>query len=468
MDCRFEVLIVGMGPAGLGAAVELAQIGVQIAIVDENPNPGGQVYRRPPNEFDLQDRSHLGVRYRLGRDLIKGFVQFQHKIVVLPETLSWGFFEGEGLALLRGEEISFVEFEKMLLCEGAMERSIPFNGWTLPGIMTIGGLKKMILQQGILPGKRFVLAGTSPLTLSLASILVKNGGEIAALCEATKLREQIKLSREILKHKGILHEAVSYILPLLGKAIPTYRPWAVVSAAGDTQVREVTIARLDRDWKPIPGSEERIQTDVLAVSYGFLPLARLSRLCGCEHTYDPIQKFWRPAVDEFMRTSVPNIYTAGDSAGISGADLAELEGRIAAVHIAGEIGHLSVTEREERLERFFKQRRSFRSYASRLNEIFAVRSGLFTIMDRETIVCRCERITAGEILDGIEKGWRNINELKRTRIGMGPCQGRICESIVAELMRQNGIPPEESGYLNIRPPITPVPMSVFEVYAKTQ
>ena len=465
MTQKFEALIIGLGPAGMAAATELAQQGVHVAVVDENPEPGGQIYRQPPGDFVIEDKSFFGVRYRVGQDIIRQFNQLKDKITIFSETMAWGFFEGTTMALEHEGHIELVKFDKLILCEGAMERSIPFPGWTLPGIMTAGGLQKMIKYQRLLPGKRFLLSGASPLQLSVAASLVKDGAEVVALCEATRIKDSLKLVPELIRQKGLFKEAVSYLFPVLKKSVPILRPYSVISASGDNRVREATIARLDEDWTPIAGTEKTFNVDIISLGYGFLPVARLARLCGCAHAYDPVLKSWRPETDTFMQTSVANIYTAGDSSGVDGADLAEVEGRIAGTHAAAELGKMSMDERDRRLNMLFHTRESIKRYSRVLNRVFSPRSGLFTIMEDDTIVCRCERITAKEVFAGIEKGFRNINEIKRTRACMGPCQGRTCESIVTELMLQKGIPIEDIGHMTIRPPITPMPVFMFEEYA---
>lgn len=466
MKTKYKVVIVGMGPAGISAAIELAQDGIDFAIVDENEDPGGQVYRSPPKEFSIRDRGFLGQRYHSGQRLIKQFDQLKGDFKKFAGALVWGSFDGSKLSLLHGDEIKIIEFEKLLLCEGAMERSIPFPGWTLPGIMTLGGLQKLLLNQRILPGKRFVLSGSSPLLFPVAASLLKAGGEIVALCDAITLKESFGLLPEIFRQRALLRESASCFFSVYRHFVPIHRPYTVVGAAGDSRVKEVTISKLDGRWNPVVGSDRKMEVDIVAVSHGFLPLSRLTRLCGCDQIFDPVQKYWKPWTDERLQTSESNIYSAGDSVGVGGADLAEVNGRIAAVQIAAEIGQISSEERENRLTPMFQKKKRLERYASALSRLFAPRSGLYNIMDDDTIVCRCEQITAKEIYDGIDnKNFTQINEMKRTRIAMGPCQGRICESIVAELMRHKGIRPEESGYLSIRPPITPVSMSAFEAYA---
>ncbi|MGD9125056.1 MAG: FAD-dependent oxidoreductase [Desulfarculaceae bacterium] len=467
MTRKFQALIIGLGPAGMAAAVELAQKGVQVAVVDENPEPGGQIYRQPPDEFTIEDQGFLGVRYRVGQNIIRQFNQLKDKITIFSNTMAWGFFEGTTMALEHEGHIELVEFDKLILCEGAMERSIPFPGWTLPGIMTAGGLQKMIKHQRMLPGKRFLLSGASPLQLSVAASLVKDGAEVAALCEATSIRESLKLLPKIIRQKGLFKEAVSYLFPVLKKSVPILRPYSVISAKGDNKVREATVARLDENWAPISGTEKTFEVDVISLGYGFLPVARLARLCGCAQVYDPVLKSWKPKTDVFMQTSVENIYTAGDSSGVEGADLAEVEGRIAGVHAAAELAKISMDERDQRLKSHFRTRDRIKGYSNVLNQVFSPRSGLYTFMEDDTIVCRCEQITASEVFAGIEKGYRNINEIKRIRVCMGPCQGRTCESIVTQLMLNKGITIEEIGHMTIRPPIAPMPVFMFEEYART-
>ncbi|MBW1711647.1 MAG: FAD-dependent oxidoreductase [Deltaproteobacteria bacterium] len=461
MTSRFEVVVVGLGPAGLAAAVELAKAGVRVALVDENPAPGGQVYRQNPPEFRLTDSRFLDFRHRAGQALIDSFNSIRDQVEVLTETLAWGLFDDAGLALQKNNRLDLLEFDKLILAEGAMERSVPFPGWTLPGVMTAGGLQRLLVNQGLLPGKRFVLAGASPLLITVAASLIRAGGQLAALCEATSFWENLKLVPAMIRQGHLFRETASCLSAVWKKRVPVLRGQAIVAARGDERVREVTVARLDDDWQPVPGSEKNLEADIVAVSYGFLPLARLTRLAGCQQVYDPVQKSWRPQVDQFMLTSEPNVYAAGDSAGIGGADLAELEGRIAAVHAARDLGRLKAGEAEAKLAGLFEKKNSLARWSRSLDRVFQLRPGLFEIITGETVVCRCEQVRAEEVFRGLDLGYRNINEIKRTRVGMGPCQGRTCEAVVAELMRQRGLSPEEIGFISTRPPTTPIQLSVF-------
>lgn len=467
MDEIFDVLIVGMGPAGMAAAVELCKHGVHVGIVDDNPEPGGQVYRQPSSNFKVTDPRFMGVKHKTGQRLINEFDAIQNRCTFYNNAYVWGCFNGDSLSLMQDNIISLVKYKKLLLSEGAMERPLPFPGWTLPGVITLGGLQKLVLYERVLPGQRILLAGCSPLLLPVAANIIKAGGEIVAMCDAVAFRRYLKLIPELLKQKELAYEAISSYLSVIKGRVSMLRPSAVISASGKSRVEAVRVAQLDPNGRPIPGSEKRFQIDILGVSHGFLPSGRLARLIGCNHVYDPIQCYWKPEVDDYMRSSMPDIYIAGDSSGVDGRDSAVIKGRLAAIHMAAQLGRMSISEMKQATNRLRKDHTRIQRYATKLNQVFSLPSSMLDIMDKDTIVCRCEQVTVGDVLDGIEKGYRNINEIKRTRIGMGMCQGRMCESTVAQIMLQNGVPIEEVGYLNLRPPISPIQISLFEDFANS-
>jgi bacterioferritin-associated ferredoxin len=334
--------------------------------------------------------------------------------------------------------------------------------------MTLGGLQKLVVQDRVLPGRRFLLAGSSPLLFPVAKSLLDAGAEIVAFCDATKIKDHMRMIPQLLHRKSMVHEAAAYVFPVFKASLPTYRPYAVVAAQGTARVEEVTIAKLDKEWKPIPGTEKPFNIDVVGLNYGYLPSSRLARLCGCVHVYDPIQICWKPETDRFMRSSIPEIYVAGDSTGIAGADMAEVQGRIAATHIAAELGRLSSLDLKVRLRSLDKIQTRLQKYASVLNSVYSLRPGLYRVMDKKTIVCRCEQVTVEEVLAGIEWGYRNINEIKRMRAGLGLCQGRTCESATAQLMIEKGIAIEEIGYMSTRPPLSPIPLASLEHWVDSE
>ena len=467
MTDRFDVVIVGLGPAGLAAAAELARLNINVAAVDENPEPGGQVYRRPLPGFKVTDERFLGRKFKQGRRLAGEFASVRDRCVVYNGTEVWGSFHGDLLALIRGEEIFQLGYKKLILAEGAMERPRAFPGWTTPGIMTLGGLHKLVVQDRTLPGRRFLLSGVSPLLLPAAAAIIEAGGEIAAICDPLPRNRYFRMIPEFFRHWELGLEAWSYLYPVLRKAPGILRHYALSSARGGSRVDEVTVAESNGRGGFKPGSEKTFHVDAVGVSNGFIPQARLARLLGCGHDYDPRLQYWRPRTDHGLRSTVPGVYIAGDSNGIGGRDLAETEGRLAALNIAFELGALSAPEMHRKVEALQRDLINGRRYASVFADVFSPESDPVDLSDPNAIVCRCEGITVGEVEAGLDLGYRNINEMKRTRIGMGLCQGRTCESIVARIMLRRGLPVEEIGYFNLRPPLRPLPFSHFENYASS-
>jgi hypothetical protein len=323
----------------------------------------------------------------------------------------------------------------------------------------------MVLHERVIPGRRILLAGCSPLLLPVAANVTKAGGEVLALCDSLPLQRYWQLIPELLKQRELTREALSYYLSVLKGRVPVLRPAAVVSASGRSRVEAVRVAKLDPGGRPVPGSDKAFKVDILGVSHGFLPSGRLARLMGCNHVYDAIQGYWHAEVDEHMRSSQEDIYVAGDSSGVDGRHAAVIKGRLAAFDMAAKLGRISTSRLTSQTRGLRRDYTGIQRYARVLNQMFALQPGALDAMDKDTIVCRCEQVTLGDVLDGIEKGYRNINEIKRTRAGMGMCQGRMCESVVAQIMLRKGVPIEEIGYLNLRSPLSPIPFSAFEDYA---
>ncbi len=464
---KFDVVVVGMGPAGMTAAVELAERGLKVAVFDENPRPGGQVYRQSPHEFKRTDGRALGLKNQAGLRLIDRFNQLAGAIEVFQNTLIWGIFDDRELAFKRDQACDGVGFNKLILCEGACERTVPFPGWTLPGVMTLGGLQKFILHQRVLPGQRVLLSGSGPLLLAVAAEVLKAGAESFTLCEASNMKGSFKLLIELFLQEGLLSEAFSCLVPVLKRLIPVHRSHAVIAARGDNRVEEVEIARLDDDWKPVSGTEKTLQVDVVGLGFGFQPMARLCRLAGCRLEFDLNQRAFKPVVDSNMLTSRADIYAAGDSAGIGGSGMAAVEGHLAALHAASTFGTPAAGELEQAHNRLTREKKKIARYMTRLDEMFTPRSGIFDIVQEETVICRCEETTAGDLLKAIQMKHLNLNAIKkRTRLGMGPCQGKTCEAITVEMGLRAGVPLSELESLTVRPPITPIPMSVMANYTE--
>ncbi len=459
---EIELAIIGAGPAGISAAIEAAKSNVPVTLIDENPKLGGEIYRQLTVPFVVTDEKQLGKDYIQGKKLIGELEQYRQRIELIEDAPVWGIFDKEVAFLHKGKNEG-LKPQELILAEGAYDRPMPFPGWTLPGIFTAGGALRMVKTERVLPGERIFLAGTGPLQLVLATQLVRAGAEVVSILEAASSTTLWKYLPRFWGQWGLIKDGLHYLWDLRRARIPILTSHTIIEARGGEEVKEVVYAKVDRDWKPIPGTEKTLEVDTICVGYGLIPSIRLSRLCGCEHKYDPYLGGWVPCHDENMETTLPGVFVAGDSAGIAGALVAMEEGRLAAIKASQQLGHITQEEAHYRSLPIFKKLRGLRRFESALNAIYSIRRGLFTRITDDTIICRCEEVTAGEIRQIIVDGAISINEIKRlTRSGMGHCQGRMCEPIIAEMISiETKRPVEDVAWSTPRPPIKPVPLGIL-------
>jgi thioredoxin reductase/bacterioferritin-associated ferredoxin len=458
----YECVIVGLGPAGMAASVELTRYGVRVAVVDSSIAPGGQVYRPLAQGSAFQGFQKNDPRQRVGCRLKAEFAGLSPRIDVMTDTQAWGLGEALELYCLSREKNFHLGFERLIICEGAREQIAAFPGWTLPGVMTCGGIQKMIIHQGLLPGRNILLAGSGPLQVAVAANIWKGGGRVAALAEASKMKRSPFLALQIGRNSLILKETLKYLRTILVNRTPIYMSYAPIKAEGQKRVELVTLARIDRFGRPVAGTEKQVPADILGLGYGLQPVGRLTRLAGCEHKFHPLRKYWQPVVDETLATSRPEIRVAGDGANFGGADLAEIDGRLAGIHTACELGKVSESEKSKRLQILDKRKKAVSSYINSLNQVFSGYPADLTLLDQQTIICRCEGVRVRDICQVVDQGCRDINELKRrTCLGMGLCQAGTCETLAAGLMLKCGLSQEQIGRLRIQSPTDPLPLKSF-------
>jgi len=458
---EIELIILGSGPGGLAAAIEAAKAGVSVTLLDENPHPGGQIYRQFNPGFRVTAPEVLGHDYQRGQELLAEFGAIEKRVEYLGEALVWGVFADRELAFLRGEESHSVRYRALIIAAGAYDRPVPFPGWTLPGVFTAGGAQRLVKAQRVLPGEHILLAGTGPLQLALANQIADAGGKVEAILEAGDIDNWTRLASGVWGQWTLMADAWQYWRGVRKAGIPLWRRHIIVEARGDGHVEEAVVARVDQDWRPIPGSQRSVPADAVCVGYGFVRSVELTRLAQCEHRYEPLLGGWIPVRGEHMETSVPNVYAAGDCAGVAGSFVAIEEGRIAGLAAAQALGHLSTGEAQRRMGPSRERLTGLTRLRRALDEISIPRPGLYDLATDDTIVCRCEEITLGEIKQALTEGVTDMNEVKRmTRMGMGHCQGRMCGPALQEIIaREMHVSAPEVGWLNPRPPVRPVPLT---------
>jgi thioredoxin reductase/bacterioferritin-associated ferredoxin len=471
---RVELAVVGAGPAGIAAAVTAAEAGVETVLVDAQPRPGGQYFKQSPDAFRGEAPS------RHSREADAALRQLSGSSVrVFNDALVWGAFpvadrSGWELTLYGPDVSARLIARTLILATGAYDRPIPFPGWTLPGVMTAGGVQSLLKGQRVLPGRRFLLSGVGPLQVAVAAGLVRAGAEVVAILEAARLAwRDVCHAAALWGQWGRLAEGWDYGGMLFAARVPLRLGWAIVEARGNSQVEEAVICRVDDAGQPLPGTSETSAVDTIAIGYGLIPSTELSRLLGCVHEFRPKQGGYVPRRDAEMQTSLPGVYAAGDGASIGGSELAQIEGRIAAFSAAGRLGKLSETAARHAIERERPGLARQQRFARMLSELFTPGAGLYGLARDDTMICRCEEVTLGEIRQAVAEGATTANEIKGlTRTGMGNCQGRICGELVARIIaaettsqRGDAHTIESARVFTARSPIHPLPLDALADYS---
>lgn len=460
-----DLVVVGAGPAGMEAAISAAVAGTGVILIDGYSQPGGQYFKQLPVPFHSEDHTPHH------RQSEAAFLRLEEAgITLLTDTIVWSALpasDDEGwLMMLSGPGApDCLQAKVLILATGAYDRPIAFPGWTLPGVTTAGAVQTLVKTQRVLPGRRVLLSGTGPLQLAVAAQLVHAGAEVVGVLEGAHIGlGSARYASAMWGQWTRLREGWDYWLTLRRAGVPVRLGWSVVEAQGDGEVQEAVIARLDSDWNPIPGSRETQSVDTLVMGYGFLPSNELSRLLNCEHEFIPAQGGHVPRRDDEMQTSLPGVYAVGDGAGIGGAELSQVEGRIAGLAAARRLGRLDDKAARTALARQKPVLARERRFARMLGELFTPGPGLYKLADDDTLICRCEQITRREIQEAIAAGFQTVSWVKRmTRTGMGICQGRVCGHLVARMIAEQ----TEQDLMQIasdrvRPPVRPIPLDSLE------
>jgi len=424
-----ELLVVGAGPAGLAAAIEASRAGVEVLVVDDNLQPGGQIYRQLPREFT--DRGRGGSDFRNGRALIAEATAAGVKFK--QGCTAWGMFEAGVMDVVDASGADRIQAARIVIAAGAHDRPVAVPGWTLPGVFTVGGAQALLKGQRILPGRRMLLAGVGPLLLVVASQLSKAGVEIVAVAEPASMWIGLNVLPALTREWPLLVDGLRYRSALLRQRVPWLSRRILTRIEGTEAVTAAVVCRVDQDWRPIPGSEQRFEVDAVAMGYGLLPSIELPRVCGCAVEYDGLARTWRPVRSARFESSVPGVFLVGDGAGVAGAIVAIEEGRVAGLTIARQLGKLRSGDAVQKAAPHLKRLAALDRVRHALDHAYALQPGLFELGGPETIVCRCEEVTFDDLEQAVQDGADSPTMLRSfTRCGMGPCQGRMCTASTAE------------------------------------
>ncbi|WP_250514944.1 FAD/NAD(P)-binding oxidoreductase [Caballeronia sp. INDeC2] len=383
-----DIAIVGAGPAGLRAAQIAARAGARVALIDDNPRPGGQIWRQGPTLAPAAQLQQWLDETRAHRNL------------VLMNGTKVAAAQGDKRLLLERDGAPLVlAYSKLILATGARERLLPFEGWTLPGVTGAGGLQALVKGGMPVRGERIVVAGSGPLLLAAADTARRHGAHVVAVVEQAPLTRVARFVAALALTPGKLAQAVRL-------AVGCYRTGSVVVRAhGSSRVEAVAIRAR--------GREETLAADRVACGYGLVPNVTLALALGCSID----ERDGAIHVDDSQRTSQEHVFAAGECTGIGGMELARVEGALAA-HTA-----LSIPADA----RLVRQRDRWRAFGRRVAHAFELGADARAMPSPDTVLCRCEDVSIGEV--AAHANWRDAK--LQTRCGMGPCQGRICGEAAA-------------------------------------
>jgi len=457
-----EVVIVGGGPAGLTAALESAAAGADVVLIDEYLTLGGQYYKQVPDGFTLKSAKAEGAEFGEGTEILEHLRA--SKVETLLGTLVWDILDERTLAVYRGDTTERIRARHLILAPGAQEVPVAFPGWTLPGVLMGGAAQALMVSQRLLPGQRVILAGTGPLQLKVASQFVEAGAEVVDVLEASsKPPMSMENALRAFGHWGKMREGLEYWLKLKKAGAPYHPHQVPVRALGNGELEAVVVAEVDADWRVIPGTERTLEADTLCLSYGFLPATQLPRLAGCRIVFEAESGGWVTQHDANQETSVAGVYVAGEVGGIGGADVAEEEGRVAAIAALRALGKVPADGLRKQEEKSRARLAEARKFAGLTRDMMRLKPALFDLMTDDTIVCRCEDISVQAVRAALADGEPTLRGVKiRTRAGMGCCQGRMCGHLIARLIaQQTGASLDRIDLDTPRPPVKPIPLSAL-------
>lgn len=450
---RADLVVIGAGPAGMAAAVAAADAGLDVVLVDGNAAVGGQYYRGR-----LDGTRSGGPPGRLAR------VASHPKVTVAAGSWVWHAARaGDGAEVhLGGSHVDTVSAATAVVATGSVELALPFPGWTLPGVLTPGAAQALLKGHDLRAGRRVVVGGSGPFLLPVAAGLAAAGARVEALVEATRPRSMLGATLPALAHPTRLGEAAGYLRRLARAGVRPRGGRAVIRCEGADRVEAAVIAEVDAEWRPIPGTERMIAADAVCVSFGFAPALDVSRNLGCRdvpHPSRPTGAVWH---DADQATSVAGVFAAGETTGVGGAEIAELEGRVAGLSAARLLGAISTGAHDRAVRPLRPALRRRRRFAALLDRLYPMRTGWTDWLRPETTLCRCEEVPWATVLAATTRLATARAARAVTRCGMGYCQGRICgPPLQAALARHHGAVSAAVGDLQWRTIVTPTPLGVI-------
>jgi NADPH-dependent 2,4-dienoyl-CoA reductase/sulfur reductase-like enzyme len=425
-------------------------------LFDEAGAPGGQIYRSIA-DTPVVDTAVLGGSYWRGRPLIEAFRASGAQY--FPDATVWSLTRDREIGVSFGGASQLTHAKRVIVCTGALERPFPIPGWTLPGVMTAGAAQILLKSSGLVASGTTVLAGCGPLLWLVAAQYLRAGAKLEAILDTTARENRASALRHALSFAFSRYfvEGIA-LMREVRRHTPVIFGVTSLSALGEKRVNAVRYA--------VGGVEQMLAADRLLLHQGIVPNVNLTMAAGIEHRWDDSQLCWTPLLDAYGNSSVTDIAIAGDGAGIAGAEASRWRGVLAAIAAVRALGRRAGHTDEQHARAALAQTLRGRRF---LDELYRPAEA-FRRPTGDTIVCRCEEVTADEIRSTTALGCPGPNQMKAfLRCGMGPCQGRLCGLTVAELIAAGrGVSPAEVGYYRLRPPVKPITLGELAALPKSE
>lgn len=447
-----DVAVIGAGPAGLAAASEAARAGLSVVLLDDQPAPGGQIYRAIEHASAPMLKI-LGKDHAAGRALVEEFRASAAEY--LPRATVWNIGTDRLIDYSRDGTIACLRATSIVAATGALERPSPIPGWTLPGVTTVGALQILLKTSGVVE-EDLVLAGAGPLLWLLATQLVAAGAPPKALVETVpegRMTASLSKLPGALRASGYLRKGAAMVAAVRRAGVPVHSHAEALEVEGGAAVSGLRFRA--------GGREHRIACTAVGLHQGLVPNQQVTRLLRCEHVWDGAQYCFRPVLDDSFQTSFRGLHVVGDAAGIGGATAAALQGRILGLQLAASAGRPP----DPRLGRLRSELARDLAIRPFVETLYAPDPQILAPADA-TIVCRCEEVTAGTVRAAVRLGAPGPNQVKSlVRTGMGLCQGRVCGVAVSAIIAaEQGVAPDQGDYYRIRPPLKPLPLTELAAY----
>lgn len=426
---RFDLIVVGAGPAGLSAAIEGAKGGLEVVVFDENDRPGGQLFKQIHKFFGSEEHKAKTRGFRIGEELLDEALTAGVRVEL--NTVVTGIYLDKEVIVESGEGVAHYKGDAIIVATGASEKTVPFRGWTLPGVIGAGAAQTMMNIHRLKPGNRILMLGSGNVGLVVSFQLLQAGCEVVAVVDAAP------------KIGGYgVHAA-----KVARTGVPFYLSHTIVGTDGEEAIQGVTIAQVDANWRTIPGSERHFDVDTICLAVGLSPMSQLLHGAGCRMIDTPLG--FVPETGDHGETSIPGVFVAGDVSGIEEASSAMIEGRIAGAAAAEYLGYMDQADLCESVAAFERA-------------LSTLRQGMFSPGTRGKTITNTDEgipvsetlLTHGYLLEeelarfpGVTNGRKTVRPIIECtqNIPCNPCQTACRKGCIAVGSRISDLPSVDSS-----------------------